>query len=778
MTKRHPLYLMFLFVFVVSMAILSSCTSADHKREIVVMWETDNTDAVYQKWSEILEGELERQGIDANLHYQYNNIGMTQEKFEISELSELVMSLTNQGRKPDLILAHGNYPEWLLAINKDPLVSSIPAICFGLKSEHFLPRMDTLLSRRDYPFRPRVQIIDTLALKENLDLADYIQNLPGMIVAHRQYLHRSQTHRFITLLDRDASWIDSLAVEDLDYQNKTLDPQIYFNNIMNQTTSEVLNAENDKGKIVYSIYSLTHPETNVRLTNSGHNVNTTWAFYPQLNPNFFISAKHDNVSRQLTEGADFLPFYTMVGEDFLANDSCVGGFFTPAEVLLSEAVSASKRVLDGEKVDSIVKLYHTKSLNINYDILRSRGIGIDLMPPSANLYNVTLYDRKPVLATILLVFCIALAIAFVVVVVLYSSRQLSVLYGNRKAIRHQAMRQIKNRELLKMVFDTCKVILWDEQCDDTSRLLSRISTDEYSRKQLKSFLSESNVGSYSHQFYGSLDHQPISWYEIRMKVTRDGKDKPLHRGFIVNIEKQKELEAMTVETNRLIANTQVREGFISAMNHEIRTPLHAVVGFAIELADHGDLLNAEETDSFGHIIESNAVALRKIINDILTVTLIGHSNFAFHNKPCLMSRLFVPDLWEDAQKVMKWNSNKLVLDIPDSDVWIQTEPSMFAVVIDNLLLNASKFSPKGSTITLGWRPTSKDGNVEIWVKDEGKGIDSQYHELVFERFFKIDSFHPGGGLGLFICKTYVSLMGGTIAIDSQEGCGSTFTIRL
>ena len=776
---RHIASIHYVLTTLLIMVFFSSCHLFSDEKEIIVMWETDESDVVFQKWSKLLEEELDRQGINANIHYQYNRQGMTQERFEIAKLRSLVGQLEAEGKGADLILAHGNYPEWLLCKTEDSLVRSVPAVCFGLKSEHFLPRMNKILDQRNLTDRQRVRMFDTLCLKENLDLADYIQNLPGMIVTKRHYSHLNQTHRFISLLDRTSSWLDSLAVQRLDLQFDRLDKSRYYNNIMNVVIGDTLNIENARGKIVYSVYSLSNPETNVRLK-YGSNINTTWAFYPQLNPNFFIQVKHDHMTRMLTEGADFLPYYTMVGEDFLVNDSCVGGYFSPAEVMITDAVTASKRLLNGEKISSIDNHYHAKSMHINYDILRSRGIGLDRMPKEAHLHNVTLHDRNPSLDNTLKIVFSIVAIVLITTIVFYSGRELKVMHRNRIALRNHALRQIKNRKLLQLIFDACNVINWDETQEPTIGLIARIKTDDLSRSRMVQFLSKKSFGTHTMQFRGSIDDGPVSWYEFRMFVDAGNGGNPERRGFILNIEKQKELEAMAVETHRLIANTQAHEGFISSMNHEIRTPLHAVVGFAVELAEHGDLLTTDEIDMYGSIIEQNATSLRKLINDILTMTLIAHSNFAINCRPCKMSEVFDPQSWQDAQKVMKWRRNILTIETPDTDAMVNVEPKILASVIDNLLLNATNFSAEGSRIIVGWRlmDDSQESGVEIYVTDEGKGIDPRYHELIFQRFFKIDSFHPGCGLGLSICKKYVEHMGGTITVESALGKGSRFGVKV
>lgn len=85
------------------------------------------------------------------------------------------------------------------------------------------------------------------------------------------------------------------------------------------------------------------------------------------------------------------------------------------------------------------------------------------------------------------------------------------------------------------------------------------------------------------------------------------------------------------------------------------------------------------------------------------------------------------------------------------------------------------FSAEGSTISIGW-DNSNEGS-EIWVSDQGEGIDPRHHDMIFERFSKINSFSPGCGLGLFISRIYMRKMGGSIGVESNLGEGAKFTLK-
>ena len=107
---------------------------------------------------------------------------------------------------------------------------------------------------------------------------------------------------------------------------------------------------------------------------------------------------------------------------------------------------------------------------------------------------------------------------------------------------------------------------------------------------------------------------------------------------------------------------------------------------------------------------------------------------------------------------------------------ITTDMTRLMNVLEHLLSNAVKFTSKGSII-LGYDvPVSK--RISIWVSDTGKGLIEKHRERVFERFFKVDEYIPGTGLGLNISRMLVASMGGSISVKSKFGECSTFRIDI
>ena len=122
---------------------------------------------------------------------------------------------------------------------------------------------------------------------------------------------------------------------------------------------------------------------------------------------------------------------------------------------------------------------------------------------------------------------------------------------------------------------------------------------------------------------------------------------------------------------------------------------------------------------------------------------------------------------------------KSTTGLADSESIIQTDSAKLTQILTNLVNNALKFTFKGG-IEIGY--TRFRGTLEFYVKDTGIGIPSAMHEKIFERFIQVNNpltkGMEGSGLGLSITKAYVTMLGGTIRIDSVEGKGSTFTFTL
>lgn len=220
--------------------------------------------------------------------------------------------------------------------------------------------------------------------------------------------------------------------------------------------------------------------------------------------------------------------------------------------------------------------------------------------------------------------------------------------------------------------------------------------------------------------------------------------------------------------------SRMKSTFIANMSHEIRTPLNAIVGFSDLLSDTSGFTE-EEVKLFIETINKNCGLLLALINDILDLSRIesGTMDFQFagHNLPLLMKNVY------DSQRLNMPPGVQLVLKLPEnSKKYLVTDNVRLQQVVNNLINNAVKFTTQGS-ITFGYTE-EEPGYTSLFVEDTGKGISEDGLRHIFERFYKVDSFTQGAGLGLSICQTIVGRLNGTITVASEEGHGTRFTVRL
>jgi signal transduction histidine kinase/CheY-like chemotaxis protein/HPt (histidine-containing phosphotransfer) domain-containing protein len=253
------------------------------------------------------------------------------------------------------------------------------------------------------------------------------------------------------------------------------------------------------------------------------------------------------------------------------------------------------------------------------------------------------------------------------------------------------------------------------------------------------------------------------------------------KDFKENLEKQiieRTREAEKAKTEARAAN-QAKSEFLANMSHAIRTPLTAIIGFAEVLLQHR--LSREESAQYLTTIINGGRHLTTLLSEILDISKIENQKLELE-----AIRFNLPNLLHDIEQIYLFNCKKEQLDfalvmnsvIPE---WIVADPTRLKQVIHNLLSNAIKFTKTGS-ISLHVKFIVSTSTLQIEVIDTGEGIASDKQALIFEYFRQADSSitrnFGGTGLGLFITKSMVELMGGVVELESTLGKGSRFCVTI
>jgi two-component system phosphate regulon sensor histidine kinase PhoR len=241
---------------------------------------------------------------------------------------------------------------------------------------------------------------------------------------------------------------------------------------------------------------------------------------------------------------------------------------------------------------------------------------------------------------------------------------------------------------------------------------------------------------------------------------------------------QKTVEQLQREHVELERLERVRKDFVINVSHELRTPLASIQGYTETLID-GALNDPDHNMRFLGIIRHNAERLAHITEDLLTLSRIEQKRQKFEFEPNLVNSL-LNDVLELMAPLAEKRDIRLdvVLAPPDSEAWCDREA--VSQILSNLLDNAIKYTPAGGRITVGAQ--SRDGLMELYVRDTGIGIPPEELPRLFERFYRVDKARSrelgGTGLGLSIVKHLVAAHGGSIRVESRLNEGSTFFFNL
>lgn len=223
--------------------------------------------------------------------------------------------------------------------------------------------------------------------------------------------------------------------------------------------------------------------------------------------------------------------------------------------------------------------------------------------------------------------------------------------------------------------------------------------------------------------------------------------------------------------------------FLSHMSHEIRTPMNAIIGMTtIALSKLDDAARVE--DCLSKIALSSKILLQ-IINDVLDMSKIEGGKLAINNEPFDFSKSVqsIVDIIQPQAKKRDLNFEISLVHVGEEE--LRGDPLRLHQILLNLLSNALKFTPAGGSIRLEIQqlpPRHNNVTIRFIVRDTGIGMSAEFlHKLYlpFEQATSDTATKYGGtGLGMAITKNLISLLGGTIAVKSEEGKGTEFTVEL
>ncbi len=240
---------------------------------------------------------------------------------------------------------------------------------------------------------------------------------------------------------------------------------------------------------------------------------------------------------------------------------------------------------------------------------------------------------------------------------------------------------------------------------------------------------------------------------------------------------QQRTAELAVAVKKAQAADHLKSAFLASMSHELRTPLNSIIGFTgILLQGLAGPLNEEQKKQL-LMVQNSSRHLLALINDVLDISKIEADQLSlsfstFELRPSIEKTVKLVGPLAEKKGL------ELTIEIAPDVGGVTTDQRRLEQIILNLLNNAVKFTEKGRVILVC--RADKNGYL-LSVSDTGMGIQAEEIPGLFQPFHQIDTGlsrkHEGTGLGLSICKKLITMMGGTIEVQSQWGKGSTFTVR-
>ncbi len=228
------------------------------------------------------------------------------------------------------------------------------------------------------------------------------------------------------------------------------------------------------------------------------------------------------------------------------------------------------------------------------------------------------------------------------------------------------------------------------------------------------------------------------------------------------------------ERQTALENVERKLSFLSAISHDLKTPLSMILGPVSVMKERA---KDPESKKSLETVYDNAVRLNNMIHRTLELQRLEDTD----ENLLILSIFDAVDFCKGVFEAFKENNpqKNFIFHTSSSQMLIEADAVKFESVITNLLSNACKYSDGGATVSLGI--STQNDRVEIVVSDDGVGISDTDQPLVFQRMFRAPAtskLREGTGLGLYLIKKYLELMGGNINLYSREGQGTSFVVTL
>jgi PAS domain S-box-containing protein len=311
--------------------------------------------------------------------------------------------------------------------------------------------------------------------------------------------------------------------------------------------------------------------------------------------------------------------------------------------------------------------------------------------------------------------------------------------------------------------------------------LSRVHEDDRARVEAADARSGATGEPFAAEYRITAADGRVVWFHDESALVRDDDGRPLFwQGVMLDVTEERralELEDALVseraESDALRQMDELKNTFLQAVSHDLRTPLAAILGLAVTLERRDIELSGDEARDLAGRIAANARKLDRIVNDLLDLDRIGRG--------IVQPNAVETDVGELVERIVAESdlarARQVAVEVEHAIAEI--DPPKVERIIENLLANTARHTPTRARVWV--RVHEEDEGVTIVVEDDGPGIPADLRESVFEPFNRGDATPERGagvGIGLALVARFAALHGGRAWVEEREGGGASFRVWL
>lgn len=757
-------------MFLAGIVCLSACDDftiddSAPRHSVVVLHSWDDSGEEGEYFRECMEKHFKTQRVPVDVHHLYlDMLHRPADVFTYDDWEEYSDSIRKW--KPEVILMNDDpIVEWVLRYGeKDSLLTNTPIVFAGVTA---------LLTDSLYKFPLMTGIKEYVDLGRNMAMFMTIAHGQCAFIEldHGRFGDRMRTQLYAQISD------STRYVNNGDFHLTTLSADYLSMHYPGMAVVNFISCA-DPGK--------NHPEGGTEEMGRA----MTKAMYQRAKTSWHIQVKYDLYSNSLIDYAA-TPQFTCIREQF--NDPrhpiFLAGYFTSTETQVIDQVDYAALIIRGNQPVSMPITQHSSDYYMDWNAMQLTPLNVsyELYKNHFKIINVPMYIEQPVLYWTLVVIGVLLAMFL-------------IYWGVRRLLKWHNKDQVMLLEDLKyedkvqsLLFSSEADTIWvmkdgmvtfSKEFSEHFRLPSRhMSLQEVQAavhpETMTAFAVLMNFRNQRGRKIVRLKLTPDGvhwhWAEITYIATEETARTGEIYGMLQNIDHKIEIEEKLKEAQILANQVSVKEDFLAAISHDLRTPLNAVTGFSMLLTIPEMVTDPEEREQYGGIIHENTDMILKMIDDVMEQAQSETTDLKSVLRPVSVQQL-VGDCYK-TNYIIAPSNIEFILEQTEPDTIINIDMTRTKQVINNFLSNAFKFTTEGS-ITLGWTYIENTDKIEVYVKDTGIGVKPEKQATLFERYVKVNETDKGTGLGLNISKSIIEKQGGTIGVESEYGKGSKFFFRL